>query len=245
MKDGIPSGGRLWSDALGELLGPARDPAAPLEDSHRDIARSAQVTYENASSISWARCTALPDRRGRARRRLRLQLGGQRQGPRALAVQGGLHPVGRRRRRRRDRRGLRHLAQGRGDKAKRHFVMDHAYWGPSATPEQIAVAIAGRRADFEAAGCTIDAHRRRGDAVQAHRRGDRRRQGHRLVPGPHRMGPARARQPLDPGRPAPRRHEGHPQSQDQAPRVVPAVRAVDPARGGARTGSRPTTTCRS
>ena len=32
VKDGIPSGGRLWSDALAELLGPARDPAAPLED---------------------------------------------------------------------------------------------------------------------------------------------------------------------------------------------------------------------
>ena len=48
VKDGIPSGGRLWSDALGELLGPPRDPKAPLEDRHRDIARSAQVTYENA-----------------------------------------------------------------------------------------------------------------------------------------------------------------------------------------------------
>jgi len=48
VKDGIPSGGRLWSDALAELLGPARDPAAPLEDRERDIARSAQVTYENA-----------------------------------------------------------------------------------------------------------------------------------------------------------------------------------------------------
>src|SRR6185312_10043871 len=48
VKDGIPSGGRLWSEALSMLLGPARDPAAPLEDRHRDIARSAQVTYENA-----------------------------------------------------------------------------------------------------------------------------------------------------------------------------------------------------
>ena len=42
-----------------------------------------------------------------------------------------------------------------GDKAKRHFVMDHAYWGPSATPEQIAVAIAKRRDDFDAAGCKM------------------------------------------------------------------------------------------
>jgi carbamoyltransferase len=42
-----------------------------------------------------------------------------------------------------------------GDKARRHFVMDHAYWGPSATPEQIAVRLPSARADFEAAGCTI------------------------------------------------------------------------------------------
>jgi carbamoyltransferase len=33
--------------------------------------------------------------------------------------------------------------------------MDHAYWGPWATPEEIAVAIARRRADFQAAGCSI------------------------------------------------------------------------------------------
>ena len=48
VKDGIPSGGRLWSDALAGLLGPARESDAPLEDKHRDIARSAQATYENA-----------------------------------------------------------------------------------------------------------------------------------------------------------------------------------------------------
>ena len=48
MKEGIPSGGRLWSDALSELLGPARDPSAPLEDHHRNIARSAQAMYEEA-----------------------------------------------------------------------------------------------------------------------------------------------------------------------------------------------------
>ncbi|MBS0550655.1 MAG: carbamoyltransferase, partial [Proteobacteria bacterium] len=43
-----------------------------------------------------------------------------------------------------------------GGKSKRHFVMDHSYWGPQATPEEIATAIAARRADFDAAGCTIE-----------------------------------------------------------------------------------------
>ena len=58
VKEGIPSGGRLWSDALTELLGPARDPSAPLEDHHRNIARSAQVTYENAFFNLLRRCTS-------------------------------------------------------------------------------------------------------------------------------------------------------------------------------------------
>src|SRR5262249_27465038 len=48
VEEGFPPGGGLWGDALADLLGPARDPAAPLEDRHRGIARSAQVTYENA-----------------------------------------------------------------------------------------------------------------------------------------------------------------------------------------------------
>ena len=43
-----------------------------------------------------------------------------------------------------------------GAAAKRHFVMDHAYWGLSATPEQVGAAIEARRADFDAAGCTIE-----------------------------------------------------------------------------------------
>lgn len=38
--------GLMYSPALEELLGPARDPKAPLTDRDRDMARSIQVTYE-------------------------------------------------------------------------------------------------------------------------------------------------------------------------------------------------------
>jgi hypothetical protein len=114
VKDGIPSGGWLWSDALTELLGVPRDPAAPLEDKHRDVARSAQATYENAF---FNLLRALHERYAAA----------------AVVLAGGcaynsvangkvferspfkgLCAVGRRRCRRRHRGGLRHLAQGRG-----------------------------------------------------------------------------------------------------------------------------------
>jgi carbamoyltransferase len=157
VKDGIPSGGRLWSDALAELLGPARDPAAPLEDRHRDIARSAQATYETAffnlldavhrrygvdSLVLAGGCAYNSVANGKVLerspfRKLYVQSAGGDAGGAIGAAFATWHKLG-------------------GAAARRHFVMDHAYWGPSATPEQIAAAVADRRTDFDAAGCTIE-----------------------------------------------------------------------------------------
>ncbi|HKH66809.1 MAG TPA: carbamoyltransferase N-terminal domain-containing protein, partial [Reyranella sp.] len=151
VKDGIPSGGRLWSDELASLLGPARDPAAPLEDRHRDIARSAQVTYENAffnllgalhrrysadAVVLAGGCAYNSVANGKVLERspfkkLYVQSAGGDAGGAIGAAFATWHKLG-------------------GANARRHFVMDHAYWGPSATPDQIAHAIAERRADFDA-----------------------------------------------------------------------------------------------
>ena len=46
--DGSPEMGDLFAPALENLLGPRRKPADPLEDRHRDIARSVQAMYEEA-----------------------------------------------------------------------------------------------------------------------------------------------------------------------------------------------------
>jgi carbamoyltransferase len=43
-----PSAEALYSSALGELLGPPRDPQGDLEQRHKDLAKSAQVVYEDA-----------------------------------------------------------------------------------------------------------------------------------------------------------------------------------------------------
>jgi len=157
VKDGIPSGGRLWSDELVTLLGPARDPEAPLEDKHRDIARSAQVTYENAffnllnalharygtdAVVLAGGCAYNSVANGKVLertpfRKLYVQSAGGDAGGAIGAAFATWHKTG-------------------GPSAKRHFVMDHAYWGPSATPDEIAAAIARRRADFDAAGCRIE-----------------------------------------------------------------------------------------
>lgn len=47
-EDGSPSVGTLFAPALVELLGPARTASEPLEQRHRDIARSVQAMYEEA-----------------------------------------------------------------------------------------------------------------------------------------------------------------------------------------------------
>ncbi len=157
VKDGIPSGGRLWSDALTDVLGPPRDPAQPLEDRHRNIARSAQATYENAffhllhalhrrygtdTVVLAGGCAYNSVANGKIFdrspfRKVYVQSAGGDAGGSIGAAFATWHKV-------------------EGDKAKRHFVMDHAYWGPSATPDEIAGAIAARRADFDAANCTIE-----------------------------------------------------------------------------------------
>ncbi|MFN9546472.1 MAG: carbamoyltransferase [Cyanobacteriota bacterium] len=46
--EGTPVVGRHWSNELENLLGPARTTAQPLEQRHMDIAKSAQMMYENA-----------------------------------------------------------------------------------------------------------------------------------------------------------------------------------------------------
>ncbi len=46
--DCSPEVGTLFKPALVDLLGPVRDPKAPLEQEHKDIARSTQAMYEEA-----------------------------------------------------------------------------------------------------------------------------------------------------------------------------------------------------
>src|SRR5262249_10218315 len=46
--DGTPTVGKLYAPELALLLGPERDAKEPLEQRHRDVARSAQALYEEA-----------------------------------------------------------------------------------------------------------------------------------------------------------------------------------------------------
>src|SRR5262249_31837269 len=146
--------GDLFSPALEQLLGPRRRPQDPLEERHRDIARSVQVAYEEAffHLISPLH---------------------QRFGLRDIALAGGcaMNSVanGKIRRMTPFRRVYVQSAAGDAGGAigaayvvshrrgcGRSFVMNHAYWGPQFTQAEIMKLLADLSEEIAQAGCAVD-----------------------------------------------------------------------------------------
>ena len=144
----------MFSPALEDLLGPRRLPNEPLEDRHRDIARSAQAIYEEAFFHL-------------------LRILQERSGLTDLALAGGcaMNSVanGKVRRMTSFRRVYVQAAAGDAGGAigaafavwhklggKRTFVMDHAYWGPAFGTTDVAQLLAAHRPKLSATGCTIE-----------------------------------------------------------------------------------------
>ena len=243
---GSPHVGTLYSPALEELLGPARNKDEPLADRHRDIARSAQAMYEEAffhllahiykrhrlDSLTLAGGCAMNSvangkvLRQTPYRRLYVQsAAGDAGGAIGAAVYAWHQLAGAAKA-----PNVAAPVALAGDTLHGRTIMEHAYLGPAAQEEDIAAllaALAGRAREQRLPG---RADRGRSRAVPAHRWGPRWWRRNRLVPGAHGVGSTRARQSLDSVRSAAHRHEGHPQSQDQAARELPSVRAIDPAR---------------
>src|SRR5258706_2491268 len=152
--NGSPEFGDLFSPALEDLLGPRRSPTEPLNDQHRDIARSAQAMYETAFFHL-------------------LRILQERSGLTDLALAGGcaMNSVanGKVRRMTPFRRVYVQSAAGDAGGAigaafavwhklggKRNFIMDHAYWGPAFSSANIAQIIAQHRSQIFADGCTVE-----------------------------------------------------------------------------------------
>jgi carbamoyltransferase len=150
---GSPTFADLFSPALEELLGPRRRPEEPLEETHRDIARSLQAMYEEAFFHLLLR----------VQRRLGLT---------DIALAGGcaMNSVanGKIRRMTPFRRVYVQSAAGDAGGAigaayalwhrqggERRFVMDHASWGPEFSPAEIRTVIAARRGEIDASGCVL------------------------------------------------------------------------------------------
>jgi carbamoyltransferase len=149
---GSPAFGDLFSEKLETLLGPRRLPDEPLEDRHRNIARSVQAMYEEALFHL-------------------LNNMQQRSGLTSLALAGGcaMNSVANGKIRRRTPFEHVYVQAAAGDAGgaigaafafwhdlggERSFVMDHAYWGPEFSQCYIDQAITIRRSAIHDAHCT-------------------------------------------------------------------------------------------
>ncbi len=164
-EDCAPMAGDLFSPALEDLLGPRRRPDEPLEDRHRDIARSVQAMYEEAffhllgalqqkhglADIALAGgCAANSVANGKIRRKTPF---------RRVYVQSAAGDAG-------GAIGAAYAVWHRRGGA-RCFVMDHAFWGPQFGADEIDAVIASRQAEIAAAGCMVE---RVGDEAELCRR---------------------------------------------------------------------------
>jgi carbamoyltransferase len=152
---GSPEVGTLYSPALCELLGPAREPGAELTQAHKDLARSVQVVYEDAFFNLLARQH-------------------MRYGSKAVVIAGGcgMNSVANGKIRLRTPFERVYVQAAAGDaggaigaawiaaQALEPSVpsgqMTHAYWGPESSDAEIASLLDARRDEIAAAGCTVE-----------------------------------------------------------------------------------------
>lgn len=151
---GSPEVDNLFSPALEDLLGPRRRAGEPLEERHRDIAHSVQAMYEEAffnmliplqqrtglTDLALAGgCAANSVANGKVRRMTPFQ---------RVYVHSAAGDAG----------GAIGAAYAVWDKlgGGRHFVMDHAFWGPQFSQAEIASVIEAQRPQIDAAGCAVE-----------------------------------------------------------------------------------------
>ncbi len=152
--NGAPEMGELFGPALEELLGPRRQPNDALEVRHRDIARSVQAMYEAAffhllsrlhgkyhtDSLALAGgCAMNSVANGKVTRltpfkRVFVQSAAGDAGGAIGAAFALWHRLG-------------------GD---RSCTMDHAYWGPAFSDEEIETLLNDRQSELEASNCTVE-----------------------------------------------------------------------------------------
>ena len=154
-EDGVPVVGTLFTPALEALLGPARQAGEELTQRHKDIARSIQAMYEQAFFHLL----------NTLHRRHKMP---------ALALAGGcaMNSVANGKIYANTPFTQVYIQSAAGDAggaigaafetwhrvsgAPRNFIMDHAYWGPKASDEEIEKLLAARRAELEQQGCKVE-----------------------------------------------------------------------------------------
>ena len=153
-ENGIPVFGTLFTPELETLLGPARGKDEPLEQRHRNIARSVQAMYEEAffhllnTLYTTHRCDAIAVAGGCGMnsvangkialktpfRRIYVQSAAGDAGGAIGAACSVWHKLG----------------------GKQRHHMAHAYWGPAASGDDIARLLENRAAELESQGCKVE-----------------------------------------------------------------------------------------
>jgi carbamoyltransferase len=149
---GEPTCGQLFAQSLIDELGPPRDPDAPLEARHRNLAFATQAVYEDTF---FHLLTALQSRYGNS----------------AIALAGGCAYNSVANGKIKDRTGFRqvYLQSAAGDaggaigaalavwhrSGARTSPMTHAFWGPSFSDADVAALLGERHAVIDAEGCTV------------------------------------------------------------------------------------------
>src|SRR5262249_30507952 len=153
-RDGSPQFIDLFAPSLETLLGRRRAQGDPVEDRHRDIARSVQAMYEEAffnligrmheryglQNLTLAGgCAMNSVANGKVRRvppfrRVYVQSAAGDAGGAIGAAFAVWHKLG----------------------GARSFVMDHAYWGPQFDAADIQALINGRQSQIKAGGCSVE-----------------------------------------------------------------------------------------
>lgn len=167
---GSPHVGTLFSPAIEDLLGPARTEDAPLEQRHRDIARSAQAMYEEAffhllhklydryrlTDLTLAGgCAMNSVANGKVRRRSPFKrvyiqsAAGDAGGAigAAMHVWNTLSGTAA--------NGAPSISALAGDAGVGRVVMEHAYLGPGFDDAAVAALLDARREDLAAQNCAI------------------------------------------------------------------------------------------
>lgn len=151
---GAPEFEQLFSPDLEELLGPRRQPNDPIDQQHRDLARSAQAMYEEAffhllntlqsncgmTNLTLAGGCAMNSvangkvRRSTQFRRLYVQAAAGDAGGALGAAFAVWHKLG----------------------GNRGFIMDHAYWGPSYDHGEIEGLLRSYQSELASADCSLE-----------------------------------------------------------------------------------------
>ncbi|RBP45307.1 carbamoyltransferase [Roseimicrobium gellanilyticum] len=155
---GSPEVGTLYTPALEELLGPARKKEEPLDQRHKDIARSVQAMYEEAFFAMLAslhkkyQCDALTLSGGCAMNSVANGKVFSRSPFKKLYIQSAAGDAGGA-----IGAGMVVAQQLGGASVPRHHCL-HAYWGPQFSEEDYRSLLNAEQARIRDAGCEVTAY---------------------------------------------------------------------------------------